>query len=71
MSCELTACSIWHECDKMLGDELKPRCADKKQLPPDIARIIEDIESINEHILMTSFDANSLRALAEYIKAGA
>jgi len=55
----------------MLGDELKPRCADKKQLPPDIAHIIEDIESINEHILMTSFDANSLRALAEYIKTGA
>lgn len=29
MSCNRTICSIWHECDKELGEELKPLCAEE------------------------------------------
>ena len=27
MSCNITICSIWNECDTILGDNLKPICA--------------------------------------------
>ena len=27
MSCKLVSCSIWHECDKILGDGISPICA--------------------------------------------
>lgn len=29
MSCNRTICSIWHECDNALGEELKPLCAEE------------------------------------------
>jgi len=31
MSCELTTCTIWHECDKAMGSELKPACASENK----------------------------------------
>jgi phage host-nuclease inhibitor protein Gam len=31
MSCNEILCSIWHECDKALGSELKPLCASLKE----------------------------------------
>jgi len=27
VSCDLTTCTIWNECDKAMGSELKPACA--------------------------------------------
>ena len=30
MSCENTICSLWDECNKILGEELKPLCAAKQ-----------------------------------------
>jgi hypothetical protein len=46
MSCNRTICSIWHECDKALGEELKPLCAEEnsnslQQLKAEILPLVE------------------------------
>lgn len=47
MSCNRTICSIWHECDKALGEELKPLCAEEnfnrlQQIKTEITEIVDD-----------------------------
>ena len=32
MSCEHVVCSLWDECNKILGEELKPLCAAESNL---------------------------------------
>jgi len=55
MSCNRTICSIWNECDEIIGSELKPLCAsesmeslptDKQQLKPKMPSYAECINAI-------------------------
>ena len=53
MSCNRTICTIWHECDKQLGEEFEPLCSEEnfkilQQLKAEIRSVAIRIETCHD-----------------------